>query len=76
AGPEPDKSKSARGKLEEIQKGREKLQSLLSDRIRDVGTVAAWKSRREGRKDLCDAQRACAKEFSKLSRKLVGRPQL
>ncbi|KAL8853932.1 MAG: hypothetical protein Q9221_001240 [Calogaya cf. arnoldii] len=83
--PEPDKSRIARRKLEEpqdperersIKEGREKLQSLLSDRIRDFGSVAAWKSRRQAEQDTCDAQRACAKEFSKLSGKLVGRRQL
>lgn len=47
------------------------IQKLLSHRIRDLGTVAAWKSRRKGKKDQCEAQLACAKEFQKLKASVI-----
>ncbi|CAL8574053.1 hypothetical protein XPA_000026 [Xanthoria parietina] len=47
-----------------------KLQILLQQRIRDVGTVAAWKSRRNGEREVFEAQQKCAKEFDAVRRKV------
>ncbi|KAI4277741.1 MAG: hypothetical protein LQ337_001552 [Flavoplaca oasis] len=45
------------------------LVKLLYNRTRELGTVASWKSRREGKKDVFEAQQACAREFEMLRRK-------
>ncbi|KAL9030575.1 MAG: hypothetical protein Q9180_006890 [Flavoplaca navasiana] len=46
------------------------LVKLLYNRTRELGTVASWKSRREGKKDVFEAQQACAREFEILRTKL------
>ena len=40
-----------------------KLQIFLDQGIRDVGTVAAWKSRRNSDWEVSEAQQKCAREF-------------
>ncbi|KAI4109319.1 MAG: hypothetical protein LQ339_001819 [Xanthoria mediterranea] len=49
-----------------------KLQIFLDQRIRDIGTVAAWKSRRNGDREIYEAQQACARELVAVRRKLAS----
>ncbi|KAI4218399.1 MAG: hypothetical protein L6R36_008974 [Xanthoria steineri] len=48
------------------------LQNFLDQRIRDIGTVAAWKSRRNGEREIYEAQLACARELVAVRRKLAS----
>ncbi|KAL8833781.1 MAG: hypothetical protein Q9176_007822 [Flavoplaca citrina] len=42
------------------------LKRLIEQRVREAGTVASWKARRDGKRDVFEALQSCAGEFENL----------